>query len=83
MSAGQAAALGDSALENPGTSLGSTRRPISFSIAASSGRSSLQTSEMASPVDPARPVPLLAMGLQFIGGRSFAKDAFGLKFSAR
>ena len=27
--------------------------------------------------------PLLAMGLQFLGGRSFAKDAFGLKFSAR
>jgi hypothetical protein len=40
-------------------------------------------SEIRVALDPARPVPLLAMGLQFIGGRSFAKDAFGLKFSAR
>ena len=40
-------------------------------------------SEIKVALDPARPVPLLAMGLQFIGGRSFAKDAFGLKFSAR
>ena len=39
--------------------------------------------EIRVALDPARPVPLLAMGLQFIGGRSFAKDAFGLKFSAR
>jgi hypothetical protein len=39
--------------------------------------------EIKVALDPARPVPLLAMGLQFIGGRSFAKDAFGLKFSAR
>ena len=40
-------------------------------------------SEIKVALDPARPVPLLAMGLQFLGGRSFAKDAFGLKFSAR
>ena len=40
-------------------------------------------SEIRVALDPARPVPLLAMGLQFLGGRSFAKDAFGLKFSAR
>jgi hypothetical protein len=40
-------------------------------------------SEIRMALDPARPVPLLAMGLQFLGGRSFAKDAFGLKFSAR
>jgi hypothetical protein len=39
--------------------------------------------EIRMALDPARPVPLLAMGLQFLGGRSFAKDAFGLKFSAR
>lgn len=39
--------------------------------------------EIKVALDPARPVPLLAMGLQFLGGRSFAKDAFGLKFSAR
>lgn len=39
--------------------------------------------EIRVALDPARPVPLLAMGLQFLGGRSFAKDAFGLKFSAR
>jgi hypothetical protein len=40
-------------------------------------------SEIRMALDPARPVPLLAMGLQFLGGRKFAKDAFGLKFSAR
>ncbi|MFO0986088.1 MAG: hypothetical protein U1F37_01790 [Alphaproteobacteria bacterium] len=40
-------------------------------------------SEIRVALEPARPVPLLAMGLQFLGGRSFAKDAFGLKFSAR
>lgn len=40
-------------------------------------------SEIRVALDPARPVPLLAMGLQFLGGRSFAKDAFGLKISAR
>lgn len=40
-------------------------------------------SEIRVALDPARPVPLLAMGLQFLGGRSFAKDAFGLRFSAR
>lgn len=40
-------------------------------------------SEIRVALDPARPVPLLAMGLQFLGGRSFAKEAFGLKFSAR
>jgi hypothetical protein len=40
-------------------------------------------SEIRMALDPARPVPLLAMGLQFLGGRSFAKDTFGLKFSAR
>jgi hypothetical protein len=39
--------------------------------------------EIKVALDPARPVPLLAMGLQFLGGRSFAKNAFGLKFSAR
>jgi len=39
--------------------------------------------EIRVALDPARPVPLLAMGLQFIGGKTFAKDAFGLKFSAR
>ena len=40
-------------------------------------------SEIRVALEPVRPVPLLAMGLQFLGGRSFAKDAFGLKFSAR
>lgn len=40
-------------------------------------------SEIRVALEPARPVPLLAMGLQFLGGRSFAKDAFGLKISAR
>jgi hypothetical protein len=40
-------------------------------------------SEIKMALEPSRPVPLLAMGLQFLGGRSFAKDAFGLKFSAR
>jgi RNA polymerase-interacting CarD/CdnL/TRCF family regulator len=40
-------------------------------------------SEIRMALEPSRPVPLLAMGLQFLGGRSFAKDAFGLKFSAR
>lgn len=40
-------------------------------------------SEIKVALEPAKPVPLLAMGLQFIGGRSFAKDAFGLKISAR
>lgn len=39
--------------------------------------------EIRVALEPNRPVPLLAMGLQFFGGRSFAKDAFGLKFSAR
>ena len=39
--------------------------------------------EIRVALDPAGPVTVLAMGLQFLGGRSFAKDAFGLKFSAR
>lgn len=39
--------------------------------------------EIRLALEPQRPVPLMAMGLQFLGGRSFAKDAFGLKISAR
>jgi hypothetical protein len=39
--------------------------------------------EIRVALDPARPTPLLAMGLQFLGGRSIAKEAFGLKFTAR
>lgn len=40
-------------------------------------------SEIRVAAEPARPVPLLAMGLQFLGGRAFVKDTFGLKISAR
>jgi hypothetical protein len=39
--------------------------------------------EIRLALEPARPVPLLALGLQFLGGRALVKDTFGLKITAK